>query len=85
MKHAGGATLARLGPLLEDLRKCELLREKNPGIFYRKAVAFLHFHEDPAGIFADLKMGTNYQRFRVSSRAEQRKFLTLVHRALDTR
>ena len=83
MKHASVATLSRLEPLLGHLRNCEPLREKKLGIFYRKAVAFLHFHEDPAGILADLKVGTEWQRFRVSSQAEQRKFLTAVHKVLD--
>lgn len=83
MKHASAATLALLEPLLERLRSCEPLREKKPGIFYRKAAGFLHFPEDPSGIFADLKMGTEYHRFRVSTGTEQRKFLVEVHRILD--
>jgi hypothetical protein len=82
MKHANSATLLRLEPLLELLRSCEPLREKRPGIFYRKAVVFLHFHEDATGIFADLKVGSEYQRFGVSNRAGQRKFLAEVRRVL---
>ena len=30
------------------------LIEKKRGVFYRKSRAFLHFHEDPKGMFADL-------------------------------
>ena len=53
MKHASTATLRRIGSLLAELRALPGLREKSAGAFYRGGSAFLHFHEDPAGIFAD--------------------------------
>ena len=31
------------------------LTERTPGTFYRRSRAFLHFHADPAGIFADVR------------------------------
>ena len=39
---------------------------------------FLHFHENPAGIFADLKQGKEYRRYRVSTRREREAFLRRV-------
>jgi hypothetical protein len=40
--------------LLVELRTLPGLTEKKRGVFYRKSRAFLHFHEDPQGMFADI-------------------------------
>ena len=72
MKHAGIAALDTIDDLLEKVRKhAAVLTERKRGTFYLKSSAFLHFHEDPAGMFADLKLAGEFQRFRVSTRAEQ--------------
>ena len=42
-------------PLLARLRSLPGLVEKSRGVFYRKSKAFLHFHEDPRGLFADIR------------------------------
>ena len=55
MRHARAEALDRLAPLLEQIRAAGVLREKTRGIFYLKSKAWLHFHEDPAGIFADIR------------------------------
>ncbi|MEJ0064243.1 MAG: hypothetical protein WDM85_01575 [Caulobacteraceae bacterium] len=55
MKHAGTAVLDQLEPLLGRIRAAGVLREKSRGIFYLKSRAYLHFHEDPAGIFVDIR------------------------------
>jgi len=55
MTHARSAVLDALEPVLAKIRAIDGLRERSRGVFYRGSVAFLHFHEDPAGIFADLK------------------------------
>jgi hypothetical protein len=78
MKHAGPAAVAELEPLLVRLRALEALRERTPGIFYRRSNAFLHFHEDPAGFFADVKIDGEFQRFRATDRAEQDALVALV-------
>lgn len=52
MKHAGAEALDRLEPLLAEVGG---LVEKARGVFYRRGRAFLHFHEDPKGLFADLR------------------------------
>jgi hypothetical protein len=75
MKHAGPAALDQLDDLLARIRKHTDLREKSRGCFYRKSSAFLHFHEDPKGMFADLKVAGEFERFRVSTRAERAAFL----------
>jgi hypothetical protein len=75
MKHAGDKTLDLLEDLLCEVRKHSALRERRRGAFYRKAVGILHFHEDPAGLFADLKVDGEWRRFSINSKAEQNALL----------
>ncbi len=70
MKHAGAAALDQLEPLLARLRTLPELREKTRGVFYRRGQSFLHFHEDPLGLFADLRGGGTFERFAVNSAQE---------------
>jgi len=81
-RHAGADTLDALDSLLVALREREALKERKRGTFYRKSAAFLHFHEDPAGIFADLKIDGLFQRFRVSTPEEQEGVLRKVDEVL---
>ena len=60
MKHAGPEALDQLEPILEEIRRLDGLKEKKRGSFYCRSSGFLHFHEDPAGFFADLKVGDDY-------------------------
>jgi hypothetical protein len=83
VRHATPAALDRIEGLLASLRGCEGLREKKRGTFYRGSNAFLHFHEAPAGIFADVKLaGVEFTRLRVTTHVEQRRLLGAVERAL---
>jgi len=56
--------------MLARLRKLDGLKEKSRGTFYRGSSAFLHFHEDPAGMFADIKIGGEFVRMPVNTRGE---------------
>jgi hypothetical protein len=71
MKHAGPATLDQLEPLLARLRQIVPLKERTRGVFYHKSRSFLHFHEDPAGLFADIRSadGQDFDRFQVDAEA----------------
>jgi hypothetical protein len=80
MKHAGREALDRLAPLIEELRSTAGLVEKKPGIFYRKSKAFLHFHEDPSGLYADIRVSDEFERRRVETAKERAAFLSLVRR-----
>lgn len=82
MKHATPPALDELEPLLAALRPLDGIVEKKRGIFHRKSSAFLHFHEDPAGMFADLKVDRDFERFRVSTASERRAFLARVRALL---
>jgi hypothetical protein len=82
MKHAGPAALAALNELIAAIRARGGLKEPRPGVFYRKGRAWLHFHEDKAGLFADLRLGAEWERFRVSEPKERAKLLAVIDRAL---
>ena len=72
MKHAGAAVLDQLEPLLGRIRACGGLKEKSRGIFYLKSRAYLHFHEDPAGVFVDIRAadGRDFDRMKLDPEAE---------------
>lgn len=80
MKHATPAALDRLESLIADLRTIDGLVERSRGVFYRGGRAFLHFHEDPAGLFADLREGADFTRYRVTTTAERKKLLAAARR-----
>jgi hypothetical protein len=82
MKHAGAAALNALRELITAIRARDGLKEPRPGVFYRKGKAWLHFHEDKAGLFADLRVGAEWERFRVSEAEERAKLLAVIDRAL---
>jgi hypothetical protein len=69
MKHAGADALDTLEPLLVQIRALPGLVEKKRGTFYRKSRAFLHFHEDPKGLFADIRVGdgADFERLDVTT------------------
>lgn len=75
MKHAGPEALDRLEPILIEIRKIEGLTEKKRGTFYYRGSAMLHFHEDPAGFFADLKIDGEFERFAVNAKREVAEFI----------
>jgi len=79
VKHAGPEALDSLAELLAAVR-ARGLKEPRRGIFYRKGKAWLHFHEDKAGVFADIRRGAEWERFRVSDAAEQANLLRLIDR-----
>jgi hypothetical protein len=84
MKHATSATLDGLSELLEQIRAMAGLKEKKPGIFYRNSRSFLHFHEDPAGLFADLRVGDDFNRYPVNTRHQWRRLLLAIDRAINS-
>ncbi|HVN86542.1 MAG TPA: hypothetical protein VMW17_17040 [Candidatus Binatia bacterium] len=82
MKHAGEQALEALEPLLAEIRRVDGLQEKKRGVFYRKSSGFLHFHEDPAGLFADLKIDGDYQRFPATTARERDALVRRIKTAL---
>lgn len=71
MRHARADALDQLEPLLAQLRALPGMVEKSRGVFYRKSKSFLHFHEDPKGLFADIRTadGSDFDRIDVTDEA----------------
>jgi hypothetical protein len=85
VRHATPEDLEELEKLLGRLRALGGLVEKKPGVFYRRSRAFLHFHADPSGLFADVRLGEDFDRRPVSSRADQQKLFEDVRAAVGER
>ncbi|WP_374570408.1 hypothetical protein [Phenylobacterium sp.] len=84
MKHAGAQALDQLEPLLAQVRALGGLKEASRGVFYRKGRAFLHFHEDPAGLFADLRGAADpdFVRMEVTEAAGRAALIAAVSERL---
>ena len=83
MKHAGDEALDFLEDLLARLRTIDGLQERKRGVFYRNGRAFLHFHEDAAGMFADLQPGTGWERCEVTGNAQRAALLRRVRNLIN--
>ena len=83
MRHAGPGILERISPLLRELRARSALREMRPGVFYLNSRAFLHFHDDPGGVFADVRLAEDFVRLPVTSRSEQSDLLERIDDCLS--
>ena len=82
MRHARDADLDRLEDLLAQIRALPDLREKKRGVFYRKSRGFLHFHEDPKGMFADISDPD--ERIDVTHAAGKAALMAAARRRLGT-
>jgi hypothetical protein len=80
MRHARDHDLDRLEDLLVQLRTLPGLVERKRGVFYRKSRAFLHFHEDPKGMFADISDPD--ERIDVTEPAGQAALMAAARRRL---
>ena len=85
VKHASESTLEGLSAFLDRLRSIDGLVEKRPGVFYRRSKAFLHFHEDPSGIFVDIRLNIDdpFTRLPVTTRSQQSELISTIKRALQ--
>jgi len=68
MRHATQEDLDQLEVLLAELRKLPQLRERRRGY--------------AGDYYVDVKLDSNFQRMKVTSRSDQDLFLTLVKEAL---
>ena len=73
MRHARDEDLDRIEPLLKRLRALGALKERKRGCFYFKSKGFVHFHQDPKGMFADLRQldSRHDRRLKVDTATEQ--------------
>jgi hypothetical protein len=82
VRHATDDDLDHVESVLVELRKLPQLRERRRGYFSRGSKAFLHFHEDAGDLYADVRLGSEFERMRVTSPEEQTGFLSRVRDAL---
>jgi hypothetical protein len=82
VRHVSAAGLDELEDLLLELRRVDGLMEKKRGVFYRGSRAFLHFHEDPTGLYADVRVNAEFERMRVKTKAERKRLLSAVRAAV---
>jgi hypothetical protein len=82
VKHAGTAALEGIGDLLQQLRTVPGLVERKQGIFSRRSRAFLHFHEDPSGLYADVRLhpDEDFVRMPINTEAQRRRLLQEVRK-----
>jgi hypothetical protein len=86
VRHARPQDLDRLEELLVQLRTLPGLVEKTRGVFYFKSRSFLHFHEDPKGLFADLREaggGNDFDRIDVTEAGGQSALVELTRARLE--
>ena len=81
MRHVTATGLDELDDVVRELRGVDGLKEKSRGVFYRGSRAFLHFHEDPSGFYADVRIDADFERMRVTTKAERKLLLSVVRAA----
>jgi hypothetical protein len=84
VKHATDRAPDQLEDLLGEIRKLESLKERKRGVFCLKSVAWLHFHEDPAGLFADLRDDESFRRYSVNNLGERKLLLSDLAKSIVT-
>ena len=85
MRHARDEDLDRVEALLGRLRTLPGMVEKKRGVFYCRSRAFLHFHEDPKGMFADIREaggGNSFDRIDVTDAAGQQALVEMTRARL---
>jgi hypothetical protein len=78
VRHARSEALDRLADLLDDVRSLPGLVERSRGVFHRQSKAYLHFHEDWSGLYADVRLTGDFERFRIETAAERSQFLDVI-------
>ena len=76
------ATLDRIAPLLDALRAHPALLEVRPTEFQLEGRDFLHFHDEPDGVVADVRLAEGRVSMPVSSSSEQAEFLDRIDQTL---
>ena len=77
MTRADAEALARIAPVLRQLRDIKGVREERPGIFYAGRETFVNFQSDGDALFAELRKsgGSGFDRYPLETPAQQRKLV----------
>ncbi len=76
------STIETLAPLLNVLRGYPVLQEVRPTVFHLGGRDFIHFHEEPDGLFADVRLSRGRLRLPVSTSPEQAELLDRIEQIL---
>ena len=77
------ASLDQIAPLVDVLRANPALEEVRPLTFNLNGREFLHFHDYPHGVTADVRLTRRVVRMRVVSEAEQAELLGQIDDCLS--
>ena len=77
------STLHILEPLLRVLRTYEVLEEVRPASFHLDGRDFLHFHDEPSGLVADVRLSRERIRHAVGNPAQQSELLERIEPYLE--
>ena len=77
------ATYEILLPLLRFLKSYEILIETPDSKFLLKGKDFIHFHDDPDGLWADVRLTKGRIRVSVATASEQRELMGQIADKLD--
>jgi hypothetical protein len=83
MGHTKPESIADLREELNAIRALEGIKEKSPGIFYLKAIPFLHFHDKDGKRWADVKTSKGWLQVDVDFEAKPKARASLVKAAKD--
>jgi hypothetical protein len=75
-------TLECIEPLLAVLREYSAFSEVRPTAFHLNGRDFIHFHEEPEGIFADVRLSKSRIRMPVSTQQQQAELLERIEDTL---
>lgn len=76
-------SLDQIAPLLEVLRANPALVEVRPTMFHLNGREFLHFHDYPNAVWADVRLTKRTVRMRVSSPMEKADLLAQIDACLS--
>ena len=75
-------TLQVIQPLLSVLRNNSALVEVIPTVFHHNGRDFIHFHEEPEGLFADVRLTRGQVRLPATSQTDQAELLEAIEDTL---
>lgn len=77
-------TLRKLAPLLSVLRSYSVLQEVRGATFHLSGRDFIHFHDEPDGLWADVRLAKGRVRRSVADAASQAELLEEIEARLDS-
>lgn len=77
------STLETLAPLLDVLRSYSMLEEVRPTAFYLNNKDFIHFHEGPEGVYADVLLNNGRVSMPASNPQEQTELFARIEKKLS--